>query len=140
MRHRRVFCQGLTGEMSTNLIVQLKDRPAATSAIWALARKILGSSQNGSARYLTTHLARSVFVFINYFFVASVRKNVELVSKRARLTVPRTVKLIATLPNSLTHQGRAPRPKIAVTNGSQDLGARYTINIINKVCFALSTK
>ena len=68
------------------------------------------------------------------FFLFSVRKNAELVSKRARLTVPRTVKLIATLSRSPKHPGRAFRPKIAAANGSQVLGVRYKININNKLC------
>jgi hypothetical protein len=58
-------------------------------------------------------------------WLRSVRKNAELGSRRAKLTVPATAKRIATSARSLTHREPVSRPKIAAASGLPDLGLRY---------------
>ena len=138
MKHRRVFCQGFDGRDVGESDCPSAERPASSDICdmgSCSANTWFFTEWSGQVMNYTFGL---YFVFIHYFFVFffSVRKNAELVSKRARLTVPRTVKLIATLPRSPKHPGRAFRPKIAAANGSQVLGVRYKININNKLCWA----
>lgn len=60
--------RALTAETSANLTVrQLKGRPAAIFAIWALARQTPGSLPNGPARYSITSCLDFLLFFLLFF-------------------------------------------------------------------------